>query len=139
MMAKERSHHANMQEVASLHPLMGNADEKVQLGARTRECNYWQTFALTYDRTAYRNYLKSKPFHGIEMGADGGSSNKGKSTNSIPTYEELHASRERSSSGGKGEGDGDDQQTPTKASKGKGKAVTTTMDEDREAWSSRAE
>jgi hypothetical protein len=96
---------------------------------------------LTYDRTAYRNYLKSKPFHGIDLGADGGSSstNKGKSTNSIPTYEELHASRERSSSGEKGEGDADDQQTPTKASKGKGKGVATTMDEDREAWSSRAE
>jgi hypothetical protein len=120
---------------------MGSANTKVQLGARTRECNYWQTFALTYDRTAYRNYLKSKPFHGIELGADGGSSStmKGKSASKIPTYEELHASRERSSSGARGEGDGDDQQTPTKAGKGKGKGVTTTMDEDREAWSSRAE
>jgi hypothetical protein len=118
---------------------MGSADEKVQLGARTRECNYWQTFALTYDRTAYRNYLKSKPFHGIDLGADGESSNTGKSTNKIPTCEELHATRERSSSGEKGEVDADDQQTPTKASKGKGKGVATTMDEDKEAWSSRAE
>jgi len=93
---------------------------------------------LTYDRTAYRNYLKSKPFHGIEL-AEGGSSNKSKSANKIPTYEELHASREGSSSGEKGEGDGDDQPTPTKAGKGKGKGVATSMDEDREAWSGRVE
>jgi len=73
------------------------------------------------------------------MCADGGSFNKGKAVNAIPTYEELHASRERSSSGGKGDGDGDDQQTPTKADKRKGKGVATMMDEDREAWSSRGE
>jgi hypothetical protein len=82
--------------------------------------------------------LKSKPFHGIDLGADGESSNKGKSTNKIPTYEELHGSREEPSKN-KGEGIEDDQQTPTKSSKGKGKAVATTKDEDREAWSSRAE
>jgi hypothetical protein len=73
------------------------------------------------------------------VGADGRSSNTGKSTNKIPTYEELHASREGSIIGATAEGDGDDQQTPTKAGKGKGKGVATTMDEDREAWSSRAE
>jgi len=139
MMAKERGHHAAMQEVISLHPLMGRANEKVQLGARTRECNYWQTFALTYDRTAYRNYLKSKPFHGIDMGADGGSSNKGNSTNKIPTFEEIQASREGSSSGEKREENRDDRLTHTKARKGEGKGMATTMDEDREAWSSRAE
>ena len=82
--------------------------------------------------------MKSKPFHGIDLGAESGGSNKGKTTNKIPTYEELHASPEGSSSGEKGEGDGDDQQTPTKAGKGKGKGVATTMDEDREAWSGRA-
>jgi len=136
-MAKERSHHANMQEVNSHLFVCNGANEKVQLGARTRECNYWQTFALTYDRTAYRNYLKSKPFHGIEL-AEGGSSNKGKA-DKIPTYEEFHASRGGSSSGEKREGDGDEQQTPTKASQGKGKGVATSMDEDREAWSGRAE
>lgn len=138
-MAKERGHHAAMQEVISLHALMGRANEKVQLGARTRECNYWQTFALTYDRTAYRNYLKSKPFHGIDLGADGGGSNKSSSINKIPTYEELHGSREEPTSGERADEDGDDQLTPTKVSKPKGRGVATTMDEDREAWTSGAE
>jgi len=139
MMAKERGHHAAMQEVISLYPHMGRANEKVQLGARTRECNYWQTFALTYDRTAYRNYLKLKPFHGIDMGGSEGSSNKGKSANTIPTYEELHGNREEPTSGERADESGDNQLTPTKVGKVKGRGVATTMYEDREAWSSRAE
>jgi hypothetical protein len=81
--------------------------------------------------------LKSKPFHGIELGTESGSSNKGKSTNPIPTYEELHAAKVISP--GSQESDiRDDQQTPTKASKGKGREVASTIDEDTEAWSSRA-
>lgn len=102
---------------------------------------------MTYDRNAYRNYLKSKPFHGIDVAAE--SSTPKSSMKAIPTYEELHTSTAESSSSGSkespngigiGDGDGHDQTTPTKAGKGKGKGVerTTTMNEDMEAWSSRA-
>ena len=83
--------------------------------------------------------MKSKPFHGIDLGADGRGSSKSSSTNKIPTYEELHGAREEPTSGERADENGDDQLTPTKVGKVQGRGVATTMDEDREAWSSRAE
>jgi len=73
------------------------------------------------------------------MGADGGSSSKSSSTNKIPTYEELHGSRKEPTSGERADENGNDQLTPARAGKVKGRGVATTMDENREAWSSRAE
>jgi hypothetical protein len=97
---------------------------------------------LTYDRNAYRNYLKSKPFHGVKDADSASTSsstpkNKNKFTPSaIPTYEELRIPKLGSTEGGDEDTKGDDHQTPTKAGKGKGKEVT--MDEDKQAWLDRA-